>query len=103
MTNRYKIMRRVGDGNAIAQVGLIDVADDATLALVEAAPEAAEALAAAVAEANEADYLFIKEPPEGDERGGPLRKTKVARGAPNFFAAVQDNLQRFHGLLFVAL
>jgi hypothetical protein len=80
------------------RIGIVNLDDAGLLSVVSAEPKDDEELRLAVRHMNERPTLFLKEPPEEDDDRFALRKTPVTRADANFFDALQDNLQRFHGV-----
>jgi hypothetical protein len=80
------------------RVGEIGLDAAGMLSVVSADPACAPALAAAVADLNGRAALTLKLPPGPGDETFSIVKVQVPRGDPQFFAAVQDNLRRWHNM-----
>ena len=95
---RYDVFRRTLDDAPPALLGQVDIDAEGRLALVRAADGAQPVLNRAVSDLNGREGLVIKLPPEEGDPDTAILKDFVRRDDPRFFAAIEDNLRRWHAM-----
>lgn len=99
-SKQYDVYRVEDSGERGARAGRVGLDAGNKLELVAAEGDAEADLRDAIEEINGSDTLFHKHPSDrtGEDGRTIVAKDEVGRGDPDFLAALQDNLRRWHAL-----